>query len=128
MSLLNIEMYDALRATGTPEAQARDAAMVLARVETSTLTLPMRKRRGFQTVHCCTSRGLVQARQSWRIAATLAARRSGLPTAKESPSSKRIRPLLVLTPRWSPAYPLSSCLDGNRFDNDREVEQHPLQP
>jgi hypothetical protein len=42
MALLNIEMYDALRATGTPETQAREAAMVLARVETSTLTMAER--------------------------------------------------------------------------------------
>jgi hypothetical protein len=33
-----------------------------------------------------------------------------------------------LTQRWSPAYPLSSCLNGSRLDNDMEVEQHPLQP
>ena len=42
MSLLNVEMYDALLASGTPEPQARDAAKVMADTDTRLLTMAER--------------------------------------------------------------------------------------
>ena len=42
MSLLNVEMYDALLASGTPEPQARDAAKVMADADTRVLTITER--------------------------------------------------------------------------------------
>ena len=42
MSLLQVEMYDALLATGTPEPQAREAAKVAADVDTRMVTLAER--------------------------------------------------------------------------------------
>jgi len=40
---------------------------------------------------------------------------------------KHMRPLLVLTPRWSSAYLRPSRLDGNCLGNAMESKQHPLQ-
>lgn len=42
MSLLNIEMYDALLASGTPEPQARDAARVMADADMRMVTMAER--------------------------------------------------------------------------------------
>lgn len=42
MSLLNVEMYDALLASGTPEPQAREAAKVMADADTRLLTMAER--------------------------------------------------------------------------------------
>ena len=42
MSLLNIEMYDALKAAGTPDAEAREAAMVAADAELRVITMAER--------------------------------------------------------------------------------------
>jgi hypothetical protein len=42
MSLLNVEMYDALLATGTPEPQARDAAKVMADADMRVITMAER--------------------------------------------------------------------------------------
>lgn len=42
MSLLNIEMFDALKAAGTPDAEAREAAKVAADTEMRVITMAER--------------------------------------------------------------------------------------
>lgn len=42
MSLLNVEMYDALKATGTPDAEAREAARVMADADMRVITMAER--------------------------------------------------------------------------------------
>ena len=42
MSLINIELFDALRAANVPEAEAREAAKVTAEVETRLITMAER--------------------------------------------------------------------------------------
>ena len=42
MSLIQIEVYDALRAANVPEAEAREAAKVTAEVETRLITMAER--------------------------------------------------------------------------------------
>jgi hypothetical protein len=42
MSLLNVEMYEALLAGGTPEPQARDAAKVMADADMRVITMAER--------------------------------------------------------------------------------------